>query len=96
MNLLDELGSKDEEVITLLVDNVSAINLARNPIAHGKRKHIEIHFHYLREPVCASQLKLGKCRSKEQLVDLLTKGVTNDVFKKLVRSLGMKDVEHFN
>ena len=61
MNLLKELGSSVEKVITLLVDNISAINLARNPIAHGRRKHIEICFHYLRKMVCASQLKLGKC-----------------------------------
>ncbi|MCI48765.1 copia protein, partial [Trifolium medium] len=34
--------------IKLWIDNKSAINLAKNPIADGKRKHIETRFHYLR------------------------------------------------
>ena len=33
------------------IDNMSAINLAKNPIAHGRSKHIEMRFHYLRDQV---------------------------------------------
>ena len=40
VNLLKELGNKVEEVVTLLVDNVSGINLSRNTISHRRRKHI--------------------------------------------------------
>ena len=94
MNLLRELGSNVEKVVTLLVDNILAINIAKNPNSHGRRKHIDMRFHYLRELVCEGHVKLGYCRSKKQLVDLLTKDVTNDVFKKLVRSLNMRNVEH--
>lgn len=78
------------------MDNVSAINLAKNPIAHGRSKHIEMRFHYLRELVSSGQLRLGYCKSEEQVADLLTKGVTNEVFNKLVMKLGMKNVEHLN
>ncbi|XP_058776690.1 secreted RxLR effector protein 161-like [Vicia villosa] len=42
MNLLKELGSNEGEATTLLIDNVSTINHAKNPIAHGKRKHIQM------------------------------------------------------
>lgn len=45
MNLLEELGSSEGEVVTLLVDNVFVINLSKNQIAHGRSKHIEIRFH---------------------------------------------------
>jgi hypothetical protein len=40
-----------EEGIELMVDNKSAINLAKNPIAHGRRKHIETKFHFLKDQV---------------------------------------------
>jgi len=40
---------KLKEPIKLLIDNKSAINLAKNPIAHDKSKHIETRFHYLRD-----------------------------------------------
>ncbi|XP_050888603.1 secreted RxLR effector protein 161-like [Lathyrus oleraceus] len=35
MNILKELGSSDGEAVTLLVDNVFAINLSKNPIVMG-------------------------------------------------------------
>ncbi|XP_058767589.1 secreted RxLR effector protein 161-like [Vicia villosa] len=39
-NLLKELGNNEGEAVTLLVDNVPTINLAKNPIAHGRSNHI--------------------------------------------------------
>ncbi|XP_058784994.1 uncharacterized protein LOC131659891 [Vicia villosa] len=73
MNLLKELGRNEGEAVTLLVDNVSAINLGKNPIAHRRSKHIERRFHYLRELVSEGKLRLGYCISEDQVVDLLTK-----------------------
>ncbi|XP_058759608.1 secreted RxLR effector protein 161-like [Vicia villosa] len=94
--------SKKESVVALssckaeyIIASLS-INLAKNPIAHGRSKHIEMHFHYLRDLVSAGQLRLGYCRSEEQVADLLTKAVLNEDFKKLLRRLGMKNVEHLN
>lgn len=49
MNLLEELGNNEGEAVTLLVDNVSAINLAKNLIARERSKHIEMRFYYLKE-----------------------------------------------
>jgi hypothetical protein len=40
----------------LNVDNKSAISLARNPIAHGRSKHIETKYHFLRDQVSKGKL----------------------------------------
>ncbi|XP_058741137.1 secreted RxLR effector protein 161-like [Vicia villosa] len=40
MNLLKGLDINEGEATTLLVDNFFGINLAKNPIAHGRSKHI--------------------------------------------------------
>jgi len=96
VNLCKEFDSSRNGAVLLLVDNISAIILAKNPIAHGRSKHIEMRFHYLRELVSSGQLRLGYCRSEEQVADLLTKGVTSDVFKRLVKKLSMMSVEHLN
>jgi len=40
-SLMLELRIKEEEVVIFMIDNKSAINLVKHPIAHGKRKHIE-------------------------------------------------------
>lgn len=93
MNLLKELGNNDGDVVTLLVDNVFAINVANNPTTHGRSMHIEMRFYYL---ISEGRLKLRYCRSEEQVVDLLTKGVTIEVFKRMKMSMGMEDLENLN
>jgi len=37
--------------IPLLCDNISAINLTKNPIQHSRTKHIEIFHHFIRDHV---------------------------------------------
>ncbi|XP_058754130.1 secreted RxLR effector protein 161-like [Vicia villosa] len=51
MNLVEEITIKDHGAISTKVDNMSSINLANNPIAHGRSKHIRMRFCYLREQV---------------------------------------------
>lgn len=40
MNLMKELCSEEYEVVTLKIDNVVVINLAKNHISHERSKHI--------------------------------------------------------
>ena len=49
--LIDELKFEMKNTTRLLIDNKSAIDLARHPICHGKSKHIETCFHFLHEQV---------------------------------------------
>lgn len=53
-------------------------------------------FHYLRELVSEGRLRLGYCRSEDQVADLLIKRVTNDVFKRLKMNMSMIDLRHLN
>ncbi|PNX63129.1 cationic amino acid transporter 1-like protein, partial [Trifolium pratense] len=48
-----------EDGVELMVDNKSAIILAKNPIAHGRSKHIETKFHFLRDQVTKGRIKLS-------------------------------------
>jgi hypothetical protein len=50
-NILKEMEIEVNRSITLFIDNKSAINLAKNPFLHGRSKHIEAKFHFLREQV---------------------------------------------
>jgi hypothetical protein len=50
-------------------------------------------FHYLREQVDKGILKLEHCRTEVQVADLLTKGVTVEVFKRLKNLMGVKSLE---
>ncbi|MCI48405.1 cationic amino acid transporter 1-like, partial [Trifolium medium] len=82
--------------VTIKVDNLSAINLAKNPIAHGRSKHIEMKFHYLREQVSNGTLKLEHCRTELQVADLLTKAVTVETFVRLKNLMCVKSLGNMN
>ncbi|GJR47278.1 zinc finger, CCHC-type containing protein [Tanacetum coccineum] len=49
--LLSRLTHSKEEKITIMVDNKSAITLMKNPIFHGRSKHIDTKYHFIREYV---------------------------------------------
>jgi hypothetical protein len=67
------MGIVEDITIVLKLDNKSAINLAKNPISHGKSKHIETRFHFLRDQVSKGKLKLEFCSSEDQQADILLK-----------------------
>lgn len=38
----------ENKVITINCDSSSAIKLSKNPVLHGRSKHIDVRFHFLR------------------------------------------------
>jgi len=47
--LLSDLGQLVDVPIVIYYDNISSILLANNPIYHARTKHIEVHYHFIRE-----------------------------------------------
>jgi hypothetical protein len=82
--------------VIIKVDNLSAINLAKNPIAHGRSKHIEMRFHYMREQVSKGNIKLEYCRTELQVADLLAKVVTVKPFIRLKGLMGVESLGNMN
>jgi hypothetical protein len=64
-NILKELDHPQLESTIIYVDNKSAIQLAKNHVMHGRNKHIEIQFHFLREQVKQKVVILEYCSTKE-------------------------------
>ena len=69
--------------VELLVDNKSAIDLAKNPISHGRSKHIETKFRFLRDQVNNGKIDLKHCKTDLQVADIMTKALKIDRFKML-------------
>ncbi|KAF2282711.1 hypothetical protein GH714_043687 [Hevea brasiliensis] len=46
--ILKELGQFDGGCTTVMCDNSSTIKLSKNPVMHGRSKHIDVRFHFLR------------------------------------------------
>ncbi|KHN31948.1 Copia protein, partial [Glycine soja] len=84
-----ELKCKLQKPQKLLIDNRSAINLAKNPVSHGRSKHIETRFHFIREQVMSGRIELVYCPTQDQLADGFTKALKLDRFEELRRKLGL-------
>jgi len=87
--LLKELNAELIQPPTLFVDNKSAIDLAKHPSAHGKSKHIEMRFHFLRKQVNDKKLEVEHCSTEDQSADIFTKPLKAARFCKLRESLGI-------
>ena len=75
MNLLEELKLRERKPVSLWIDNKSAINLAKHSTLHGRSKHIDLRFHYIRDQVSKGNVIVEYSQAKEQLADLMTKPV---------------------
>ncbi|XP_047340221.1 subtilisin-like protease SBT4.6 [Impatiens glandulifera] len=74
-SLLFELSGSKSKVVKLYVDNKSALALMKNPVFHGRSKHIDTKYHFIRECVEGSQIKVEFVRTDEQKADILTKAL---------------------
>ncbi|WVY89239.1 hypothetical protein V8G54_034753 [Vigna mungo] len=82
--------------LVLNMDNTSAINLAKNPISHGRSKHIDIKYHFLRDMVNKGKIDLKHCRTELQLADIFTKSLNQERFKFLRSSIGVQSLKTLN
>lgn len=48
----------EQDVMILFCDNISAINISKNPVQHSETKHIEIRHHFIRDLVEDKKIKL--------------------------------------
>jgi hypothetical protein len=87
--ILKELCHDQCKSTVVYYDNVSAIKLSKNPVLHGRSKHIDIRFHFLRDLIREGIVELVQCSTHEQIADILTKPLKLDVFLKLRDMLGV-------
>ena len=92
-NLVKELTGQHVEPITLFVDNKSAIALMKNPVFHGRSKHINIRFHFIRECVEQGKIIVEHVNSKDQRADLFTKALVLVKFIEMRSKLCLTDTE---
>ena len=75
------------ETICVFCDNTSAINLSNNPVQHSKLKHIEIHYHFIRDLVEHKVVCLEFIHTDNQKVNIFTKPLGGPRFESLCKTI---------
>ncbi|KAI1676242.1 hypothetical protein KJE20_14174 [Pyrenophora tritici-repentis] len=89
--LLTELNQgKDNQAPTaILADNQGAIALASNPFNHGRAKHIDIQWHFVREAQENGHVQIQFVSTISQAADGLTKALPREPFERFRIALGL-------
>ena len=73
------------------MDNQAAIEYSNNPVFNGRAKHIEIHYHFVRDLIMKKQIQLKYIATEENLADCLTKCVNKSTLNKFIKFISDKD-----
>ncbi|KAK4340775.1 hypothetical protein RND71_039276 [Anisodus tanguticus] len=87
-HMLDDYGISNNSMI-LYCDNLSAINISKNPVQRSRTKHIDIRHHFLRDLVEKQLVQIEYVDTFCQLTDIFTKPLDHERFSNLKKSLGL-------
>jgi hypothetical protein len=88
-NILSEFGYTSPHPSTLFIDNKSGISVAKNPEHHGRMKHLDLRFYWLRDAVEAKLIDPVYKPAEEQVADIFTKPVGPSAFQFTLPLLGL-------
>lgn len=89
VKLFKELGVEVHTPVTIYSDSKSAIQIAANPVLHERTKHIELDCHFIREKIQNGLVQTQYLNTKEQEVDMLTKGLGKTQHEYLLSKFGV-------
>ncbi|KAJ9551831.1 hypothetical protein OSB04_015876 [Centaurea solstitialis] len=87
---LEELGKKQADY-SLYCDNESVVKLAKNPVYHGKTKHIGMRYHFVRGLISDGTMNLMNISGAKNPADMFTKSVALDKLKFCMTSAGLQE-----
>jgi len=82
-----------DALVVIYRDNINSILLVNNPVYHARTKHIEVHYHLIREKVLAKEIDLIHVSIEDQVVDIFTKVLSTDKLKKFQKMLSVLEVD---
>ncbi|KAJ3551307.1 hypothetical protein NP233_g13104 [Leucocoprinus birnbaumii] len=88
-NILSEFGYPSDYASTLFIDNKSGIDVAKNPEHHGRMKHLDLRFYWLRDAVQSSLIFPVYVPTKQQVADIFTKPVSIQTIDFAVPLMGL-------
>ena len=89
-NLFKEIGYEIKGASTLYLDNQSAIAVSRNPEHHGRMKHLDLRFYWLRDVCKAGLIDVKYLPTRQMSADILTKTLARPTVVEMCGLLGLR------
>lgn len=78
--LIQECEHRELGPTEIFEDNQAAISMSKNPTSHGRSKHVDIRYHYIRTQVEKGIVSLKYCPTEKNTADILTKALVSEKF----------------
>ena len=88
-NMLLELGYRTKGPSPLWMDNQSSLSVAKNPEHHGRMKHLDLRYYWLRDEVGRGTIEPMYMQTDNMPADLLTKSLPKPKVEKLREIMGL-------
>jgi hypothetical protein len=82
--------------VPLLCDNESAIRMTDNTVDHGRVKHIDIRYHFLRDQSQRGDIIIDHVSTHKQLTNIFTKPLNENIFCELRSELNILDSQNMD
>lgn len=90
-SLLTEMNLPGYATISINTDSQSAMFLAQDPVFHGRSKHIDIKYHFIRGVLKDNNnIMLGHVPTESMLADVLTKALPSIKHNTCLNGLGLR------
>jgi len=73
----------------LYCDNQGAICLSKDATFHGRTKHIDVHFHFIRQIITSGNIKLIYIPTEKMVADIFTKSLARVKFERFRADLNV-------
>ena len=92
-NVLSQITDEGSVPVMLYIDNKSVIDLTKNPVFHGRSKHIDIRLHFIWQCVESEEVIIKHVKTNQQKADVLTKTMPATKFEHMRKLLGVKTLQ---
>jgi hypothetical protein len=89
-NVLSELGFGQKDPSKLWEDNTACIKVVKDPQHHGRAKHMDLRYFWIREAVQQGKIAIQYVATQDQIADIFTKPLGFIKHRHFSRLLGLR------
>lgn len=86
--LIEALHYMQQGPTSIYCDNVSVIKLLKNPVLHGRSKHIDVRYHFLHDLCKDDVIDLIYCKIEDQIANIFYQASQAACVRKIEKYVG--------